>query len=394
MSFNLRHLRVFLAVVDSGSVSKAADQQFLSQPAVTQALNKMERGLGQSLFDRTTRGLFVNPAGELLSRRVRRTFEFLDPVLTELSPRLKLTVTAAQLQCFIAVHETENFTLAARRLSLAQPTVHRAVSHMELEAGRALFERTSYGLVATRAAQNLAQSARLAFAELEQARADLAELKSIEVGRLVVGAMPLSRSYILPKAIVRFRDQGRKLPIEVVESAYDDLLAGLRRGEIDFLIGALRDPLPIDDIEQRLLFHDTVVLVAGPGHPLSKAGEIKVDDLRNYPWIVAHTGTPIRSQFDAIFHTQGLSVPEGIVESRSLVLMRELLNVSSYLGCISKLQAEAEIRHGLMVPLEHDLSHTTRAIGLTFRRGWIPTAAQAEFLNVLENVEPSVPTGS
>lgn len=381
---NLRHLRVFLAVVDSGSVTAAAEACHVSQPAVTQALHKLETATGLSLFRRSPHGLFVSEAGALLATRVRRAFAYLDPALSELAPRLRVTATAAQLQALIAVREAENFTLAARRLGIAQPTVHRAVIQLEREASRPLFERTSYGTVAGRAAVNLAQAARLAFAELAQAEADLAEAAAAEAGRIVVGAMPLSRSYLLPKAIARFRALRPRLPIQVLEGRYAELLAGLRRGEIDFLIGALRDPLPIDDVEQRLLFHDTVVVVAGKHHPLVGRPEIGIDDLTRFPWIVAQAGTPIRGHFEALFRQAGLEQPTSIVESGSLILMRELLDASDHLGCISYLQAQAEIDRGLLHALPLDLSHTSRPIGITTRKNWLPTNAQRQFMELLE----------
>ncbi|MGU4174320.1 LysR family transcriptional regulator, partial [Pseudomonas aeruginosa] len=191
--------------------------------------------------ERTAQGLFPNTEGQVLERRVRRAFDFLDPALTELSPRLKLIATTSQLEALIAVKEAGNFTLAARRLGLAQPTVHRAVTQLEAEAAKPLFERTSYGIIATKQAVSIAEAARLAFAELIQAEVDLAETRSEEVGKIVVGALPLSRSYLLPRAIAEFRNWRRKITIQIVDGPYAELLAGLRRGEIDFLIGALRD---------------------------------------------------------------------------------------------------------------------------------------------------------
>ncbi|TPE43414.1 LysR family transcriptional regulator, partial [Amaricoccus solimangrovi] len=215
MTVNLRHLRVFLAVADSGSITRAAEAALVSQPAVTQAIAKLEREAETALFQRTPGGLHATPAGEVLAGRARRAFGFIDAALADLAPRLRLTATAAQLRALIAVREAENFTLAARRLGIAQPTVHRAITGLEQEAGRALFERTSYGMIATRAAQALARAARLAFAELAQAEADVAETLGREAGRIVVGAMPLSRATVLPAAIARFREQGRTLPISV-----------------------------------------------------------------------------------------------------------------------------------------------------------------------------------
>ncbi|MDE3029203.1 MAG: LysR family transcriptional regulator, partial [Paracoccaceae bacterium] len=134
MRLNLRHLRVFLAVIDLGSVTRAAAACHVSQPAVTQAIAKLEINTGAALFTRTPQGLFPTAPGKALALRVRRALSRLDPVLTDLSPRLKLTATTPQLRALIAVRETENFTLAARRLGLAQPTVHRAVNQLEREA--------------------------------------------------------------------------------------------------------------------------------------------------------------------------------------------------------------------------------------------------------------------
>ena len=389
MLYNLRHLRVFLAVVETHSVTRAAEICFVSQPAVTQALGRIARLVGLPLFLRTPQGLFATAAGITLAERVKRCFGYLDPALSALSPRLKMTATRSQLQALIAVCEAQNFTLAAKRLGLAQPTVHRAVSQLEGEVERPLFDRTAFGIVATRSAAALAQAARLAFAELAQADADMAETMRREAGRIVVGAMPLSRACVLPDAIVRFRASGRTIPIDVLEGDYDDLLAGLRRGETDFLIGALREPPPIGDIVQEMLFRDSVVLVAGPQHPLVRSAERgalvqpTVETLADYPFVVAPEGTPIRHHFNRIFESAGRAVPLKLVETRSVILMRELLEKSDHLGCVSKRQAESEIAHGLMVALPFGLPGSERPIGLTLRAGFLPTAAQALFLKLL-----------
>jgi LysR family transcriptional regulator, regulator for genes of the gallate degradation pathway len=375
-------LRVFAAVVETGSITRAAERALVSQPAVTQAVTKLEKMLGQPLLQRTPQAIFANPAGQALANRINRAFGFLDPALSDLTPRLVLTATAAQLQALIVMREAENFTLAARRMGLAQPTVHRAVSQLELEAGRCLFERTPHGMIATRPAHALAQAARLAFAELAQAEADLAELAGREVGRIVVGAMPLSRSYLLPRAIARFRQHRATLPIKALDGPYDDLMSGLRRGEVDFLIGALRDPPPVGDIVQERLFEDGLLFVARKDHPILTQANVSLKALFAYPIVVATEGTPTRRAFDGL--STRLGPPPSLVETGSMILMRELLRLSDHLGCISRLQIEAEIDLGALVPVPVDLADTRRPIGLTYRADWLPTRAQAEFLDDLK----------
>jgi DNA-binding transcriptional LysR family regulator len=386
MNASLRHLRVFLAVAEHGSITRAAEAGRVSQPAVTQAIGKIEREAGTSLFQRTPQGLFPTEAGAALAFRVARAFALLDPALDATGPRLRLTTTAAGLRALIAMREAENFTLAARRLGVAQPTVHRAIGALEQEAGRRLFQRTAEGVRATQPALALAQAARLAFAELAQAEADVADALGREAGRIVVGAMPLSRSTVLPRAIAGFRRLRPTLPILILDGRYDELLAGLRRGEIDMLIGALRDPAPIGDVVQRALFDDDLALVAGRGHPLARRADLTRADLVCYPWVVARAGTPARAHFDRLF--AGGPAPSSIVESGSVVLMRELLDSSEHLACVSRLQARVESDHGLMTILPFELPGTRRPIGLTLRADWLPTRAQGEFLGLLGGSGP------
>jgi hypothetical protein len=66
--------------------------------------------------------------------------------------------------------------------------------------------------------------------------------------------------------------------------------------------------------------------------------------------------------------------------------------VSDHLGCISKLQIEAEIRLGAVAQVPVDLADTLRPIGLTLRADWLPTRAQADFLTDLRTTVAAVAT--
>lgn len=389
LSRNLRHLRLLLSVAETGSLTHSASILNVSQPAVTQAIGKLERETGGRLFDRTRQGIFPTPRCEVLARRLRRAFDRLDPALTDVAPRLMLTATWAQLQSLVAVHEAENFTLAARRLGLAQPTVHRAISQLEQEAGQSLFERTAFGLLPTRQTRALVQAVMLAFAELDQADSDLSELDGGETGQIVVGSLPLSRSVLLPRALARFREQRPRYPVMVIDGRYDELLGNLRRGEVDLIIGALRQPAPIGDITQVKLFDDHLSVLARRDHPLAVKTGLTAKDLQGCKWVVPRRGTPSRKHFDALFAPIGL--PESIIEAGSILLMRELLAESDHLGCISSVQAQAELSHQLLSELDVTANWPARPIGLTYRENWVPTKAQALLIDIIESEAKTLP---
>jgi len=384
LEYNLRHLRVLLAVAEHGSITRAAELCRVSQPAVTQAIAKLERLAGSPLFTRSRRGLFPTESGQVLANRIARALAFLDRGTLEFPSNVALRATFPQLQAIIAVQETENYTLAAARLGIAQPTIHRAVSQLEREAGVSLFERKSHGMVASRSCEAIVTAARLAFAELAQAETDLADFTQREVGRIVVGAMPLSRAQLLPEVIAAFRSCGRQMSVQVVDGPYGQLLAGLRRGEIDFLIGAMRQPAPISDVVQKPLFDDYLAMVCRPGHPLANKPNPTLEELSSYPWIVAQAGAPSRARFDQFFTPLGERAPRCLVESGPRELYVRLLEISDHLGCMSVTQALPSIKSGILVQLQLDMAFSKRAIGITTRLDWLPTAAQRHFLDLVE----------
>lgn len=383
---NLRHLRVFLVVAETGSLSRAAERAFVSQPAVTQAVAKLEGLAGRALFERGPQGVFLTEAGGILRRRVERALALLDHGLGEVAPRLPRVATRSQLRALVAVCEAQNFSLAARRLGVAQPTVHRAIGQIEREARQPLFQRSPHGITPTRAAAVLARTVRLAFAELDQAEAELGELSGREVGRIVIGATPLARSHILPRALSAFRAGRPGLRIRVLDGPYGELLGGLRRGEVDFLVGALREPVPIGDVVQEAVFDDTLVLFAGAGHPLLSGPVPEVAALARYPWLVARESTPTRTQFDAMFDAAGVARPDSVIETGSVILMREMVQDGQHLACVSRLQAVGEILRGMVRALPVEVPGSRRPIGLTFRAGWQPTPAQSALLDAVRAV--------
>lgn len=396
---NIRHLRAFSEVARYESISLAADKIHLSQPAITQALAKLEENLGVKLFDRRSDGMELTKEGAIFLQRVLRTLKLIkngarDAVRLGSKKgnrgfaQFDQLLTLPQLRALVAVSKAGNFSLAARIAGVSQPTIHRAARDLECLSGISLFVKNSKGIELTPAAEALTQSIKLGLAELEQGFAEIDELLGVDSGNIVIGAMPLPRTYVLPTAINALLNKHPETHLKVVDGPYNDLLHGLRHGEIDLLIGALRDPVPIDDIVQEELFSDPLSIVGRAGHPLSQKSTILIDDLSAFSWAVPRQGTPTRKAFNSLF--QGREVPSRLVESSSLVLVRGLLLESDHLTLLSTHQIRLEKQLGLLTPLAFDLSSTSRPIGITTRKDWRPTATQRLLLNHLRQASKQV----
>jgi DNA-binding transcriptional LysR family regulator len=90
---NLELYRVFYTVAKCGSLTKAADELFISQPAVSQAIKQLESQLGTSLFNRTHRGMELSvQGGKLIFKQVEEALALLDGAENKLI-ELKTTAT-------------------------------------------------------------------------------------------------------------------------------------------------------------------------------------------------------------------------------------------------------------------------------------------------------------
>jgi len=72
---NLNHLRVFRSVCETSSITEAARQLHISQPAASKQLAELESHLGLTLVERRPRGVRLTAAGEVLARHARRLFQ-------------------------------------------------------------------------------------------------------------------------------------------------------------------------------------------------------------------------------------------------------------------------------------------------------------------------------
>jgi LysR family transcriptional regulator of gallate degradation len=369
---NLRHLKAVIATAASGSVSSAAFQVNLTQPAITQGIAKLERQLGLPLFERRPGGMEPTEAARILVPRAEAALGLIG------SPR----VTAPQMRAFLALARKGSYAGAALQTGIREASLHRAVADLALGLGQRLVERRGRGIALTARGLALARRFRLAESELRAGLAELEALKGREVGRITVGAMPLSRARLLPNAVAAFHRRHPQVDVTVVEGSFAELVGPLRDGEIDMMLGALREEAVGEDLAQRPLFRDRPVILGGAGHPL--LGHPPTPErLAAYDWVLPGEGTPLRNQWRQMFERSGVEPPRVAIECGSVIVVRQLLVQGDFLTLLSPDQVAVELEAGWLARIGAAPGDPSRVIGVTTRAAWRPTALQQRFLDLL-----------
>lgn len=391
---NLRHVRLLCACAQLGSLSRAAEQVGISQPAASQALARLETIFDTPLIETQHGGTAPTEEGRIVLVRAQRAIELIRTGCARLRPggngrdaSIEGRMTLSHLRALSAFAEGGSFSAAARLLGQSEPAVHRTARDAEATLQVPLFEGSGRAIRLSRAGTSAARWSRLALNELDNAFVEVREFRGRYEGHVSMGTLPLARTSVVPAAITAVSARRPLASFAIAEGRYDDLLRDLEMGRIDLLIGALRRDVSSGTLVQEELFTYWLSVVAGADHPLAHKKPITVSDLADNPWVVAREGTPSRETFLALAESFPPDRPaKRSVETASLVAVRGILMGSDHLALLSRHQIAYELRAGFLVALDFEPPDPGHSIGITTRKHWMPTALQKEFIEALRTV--------
>lgn len=206
-----------------------------------------------------------------------------------------------QLRYFVAVAETANFTRAALRVNVSQPSLSQQIMKLEGEVGHKLFHRLGRKAVLTEAGAAFLERARRILFEVENATKELGDQPALG-RRITVGAVQTVMPYLVTPFIARLRESHPNLLIDAQEDFRANLLRGVVEGDLDLAIV----PLPIKDhrISIEPLLVEPLLLVVGKRHPIATRSEISISDLSGETFVSLGDSSALASQVRGFFGDQ------------------------------------------------------------------------------------------
>src|SRR4029077_14616826 len=174
---------------------------------------------------------------------------------------------------------------------LKQPSISRSLSRLELRLKQMLFERRSFELRATQIGRKLVVRVMLMFRELDQAYEEIRLNLGDKTGQVILGCLPLTRARLVPDAIRALIAEYPDINVRVIDGIFPALFAMLMHGEMDILVGTLRNPLP-EGTSAEVMLYDRISIVVRPEHPLTRQDVVTLDDCLRYDWILPNSPAP------------------------------------------------------------------------------------------------------
>ncbi|WP_426270090.1 LysR family transcriptional regulator [Dyella kyungheensis] len=281
------------------------------------------------------------------------------------------------LRTFVAVASTLNFTRAAEQVHLAQSSVTEQIQSLEADLGAILFDRSGRKLRLTEAGHRLLQYAERLLALGREARVAVADAATAG-SPLALGALETLSARWLSGPLERLMKERPGLPLRVEVGGTGDLLARVRRGELDACL--VWDAEPEVALSSAIADTADLVVIAPAQHRWKQQKAVAPNDLAGEPFFVTPKGCVYRRIFDQAMADLG-EAPNIIGEFESVATLGAMVARGGGCALMPRLAAPLRNRHIIVRPWHG--KKRSAAIHLVWRQQAVQPPALRILLAVL-----------
>lgn len=215
------------------------------------------------------------------------------------------------LKAFVTVAEAQSFSEAAEALYLTQPAVSKRISSLENTLDARLFDRIGRTVHLTEAGRALMPRAQRILLELEDTRRAISNLSGEVSGKLSVGTSHHIGLHRLPPCLREFSRLYPNVQLDIRFIDSEEAYEGVQHGDLEMGIVTLPPdgPGPLNNIK---IWHDPLVFVAAPDHPLAALDKIQLEQLSQHTSVLPSRSTFTRRIVEDLFDKRKLVVEVAI----------------------------------------------------------------------------------
>ena len=188
-----------------------------------------------------------------------------------------MLMTITQLSYVLAVAEHQNFTKAAEKCFVTQPTLSMQIQKLEDQLDVLIFDRSKKPIELTDVGRKIVTQARNIVNESYRIQDIVDQQKGFIGGEFKLGMIPTIMPTLLPMFLKSFIKKHPKVKRKIEELTTDEIISRINDGHLDAAI--VSTPLELDTIKERVLFYEPFVSYIPSSHRLHQNKKIEVSDL-------------------------------------------------------------------------------------------------------------------
>lgn len=186
-------------------------------------------------------------------------------------------MTITQLKYVLAVAEHKNFTLAAEKCFVTQPTLSMQIQKIEEELNIQIFDRTKKPIQLTDIGLKIVNQAKNIVNEADRIQDIVEQQKGFIGGEFRLGIIPTIMPTLLPMFLNNFIKKYPKVKLIIEELNTEEIITKLKNGNLDAAIAAT--PLEDEKIKEIVLYFEPFVAYIPESNAIFQKKEIEIDDL-------------------------------------------------------------------------------------------------------------------
>ncbi len=284
------------------------------------------------------------------------------------------------LRIFHAVARLQSFTRASEALFLTQPGISKYIKDLEEYYGIRLFDRLGKKVSLTQAGETLFSKVDRIFNLLDQAKAEIDDVKGMKGGELRIGSSITIGIYFLPDILKRFRELypglGVMLDIDLNRQIVEQVLGNA----ID--IGLLGAPVDDDRLVMTPFFTDELAVIVPCNKYWAARDRIRPDELLPENFILARNGSGTRTIVEERLKEAGISL-KSTIEFGHTEAVKKAVEAGLGISIISRLAVSREEKLGLVRSIPLDGVDLRRRFYFTYRKDKYLSHAAKTFLQFI-----------
>ncbi|MHB9097309.1 MAG: LysR family transcriptional regulator [Syntrophales bacterium] len=290
-----------------------------------------------------------------------------------------------QMKAFHKVAATGSFTKAAQELFLTQSAISQQIRALENEIGGRLFDRSGKRIRLTGEGEVLLTYTEKLFDLHEEIETLFGDLRTLQTGKIAVGATAVIGTYFMPTVISAYHRQYPGIEMDLRMGNSEQILRMILDREVDVgIAGMVKKPATLNSV---FIHREGLIFVCSPQNPLAVRKTVSLSDLDRIPFIWREKGTQTLALVQRWFQEHATDdFPHQTLSLANMEAAKRIVEEGYGVTIIPATAARREIEAGLLKRLNVRGFTVTVDYGLFYREGRIFSRVTESFLEILRGL--------